>query len=139
MVQLKLQHQNWVLLLTQTTYKMEIKEISDDVKKAIVDLEEYCQASLNKQFTVTNLTQIQQFVNSVRNGFIDILLDKQSCQEKLAESQNREVESLKKQKQIIIDNLKSKASNVPGKSQSVTSYAEIVKMPVKNPSSELNQ
>ena len=107
------------------------KRISDDVKKAIVDLEEYCQASLNKQFTVTNLTQIQQFVNSVRNGFIDILLDKQSCEEKLAESQSREVESLKKQRQIIIDNLKSKASNVPGKSQSVTSYAEKVKMPAK--------
>ena len=48
------------------------KRISDDLKKAIADLEEYCQASLNKQFTVTNLMQIQQFVNSVRNGFIDI-------------------------------------------------------------------
>ena len=55
------------------------KRIFDDVKKAIMDLEEYCQARLNKQFTVTNLSQIQQFVNSIRNGFIDILLDKQSA------------------------------------------------------------
>ena len=82
----------------QGSEKLQVgsKSIYNNLNKSLNDLEEYCSGRLNKTLGVTNLSQIQQFIASIKNNFIEVLIDKEACQEKLIESQKREVEALKK-------------------------------------------